>query len=107
MNTNSLLFCLYCGLFFNPHFFATGNYQEPSEFVQEVFSGDVPKISKIWIKKDLKVKIREIMEHDLGVLRLKYLKKDNHTVWVLEEMGKVSPINAGNYINDSKIKSIK
>ncbi len=33
---------------------ATGNYQAPSDFIQEVFSGDVPKISKIWIKKDLK-----------------------------------------------------
>ena len=107
MKTNSLLFCLYCGLFFNPHVFATGNYQEPSEFIQEVFSGDVPRVSKIWIKKDLKVKIREIMEHDLGVLRLKYWKKDDRTAWILKEIGKVRPITAGIVINHNKIERIK
>ncbi|MEE8233257.1 MAG: FMN-binding protein [Gammaproteobacteria bacterium] len=112
MKKNSLQFYFYCCLvvcnqFLGSHAFATGNYQEPSEFIQEVFSGDVPKVSKIWIKKDLKLKIREIMEHDLGVLRLKYWKKDNRTVWVLEEIGKVRLITAGIVINDSKIESIK
>jgi len=85
---------------------ATGNYQEPAEFIQEVFSGDAPKVSKIWIKKDLKVKIHEIMEHDLGVLRLKYWEKEGRTVWILEEIGKERPITAGIVINNGKIESI-
>ena len=106
MKTNSLLFCLYCSLFFSPHIFATGSYQEPSEFLQESFSGEVPKVSKLWIKKDLKVKIREIMEHDLGVLRLKYWKKGDRTVWILEEIGKERPITAGIVINHNKIEMI-
>jgi len=54
--------------------FATGNYQEPSEFIQEVFSGDAPKVSKIWIKKDLKVKIRENTGKKQGV-QPGYLKR--------------------------------
>ncbi len=102
-----LLLLIYCYLFISSLVYATGNYQEPSEFIQEVFSGDVPKVSKIWIKKDLKVKIREIMEHDLGVLRLKYWKKDDRTVWILEEIGKQRLITTGIVINDNKIESIK
>jgi len=86
---------------------ATGTYQEPAEYIDEVFSGDAPKISKIWIKKDLKEKIREIMGHDLGVLRLKYWKKDRRTVWILEEVGKERPITAGIVINNNNIENIK
>lgn len=107
MKINSLLLCFCCYLFVCSHAFATGNYQEPSEFIQEVFSGDAPKVSKIWIKKDLKEKIHEIMEHDLGVLRLKYWKKNDRTVWILKEIGKVRPITAGIVINHNKIERIK
>ncbi len=85
---------------------ARGTYQEPSAFIQEVFSGDAPKVSKIWIKKDLKVKIHEIMEHDLGVLRLKYWEKAGRTAWILEEIGKERPITAGIVVNNGKIESI-
>ncbi len=86
---------------------ATGRYQEPSDFIAETFSGGAPKISKIWIKKELKEKINEIMEHDLGVLRLKYWKKDKRSAWILEEIGKERPITAGIVVNDNKIETIK
>ena len=111
MKKNSLRFYVYCCLlvcnqFLGSPAYATGSYQKPSEFIQQVFSGNVPKVSKIWIKKDLKVKIREIMEHDLGVLRIKYWRKDTRTAWILEEIGKARPITAGIVINDSRIESI-
>jgi len=111
MKKNSLQFYCYCCLllcnqFLASHAFATGNYQEPAAFIQQVFSGDVPKVSKIWVKKDLKVKIHEIMGHDLGVLRLKYWKKEGRTAWILEEIGKVRPITTGIVVNDGKIETI-
>ncbi len=106
MKTNSILFCFCCYLFVCSYAFATGTYQKPSEFIQEVFSDDVPKISKIWIKKELKGKIHEIMGHDLGVLRLKYWKKGDRTAWILEEIGKERLITAGFVINNNKIESI-
>jgi len=111
MKKNNPQFYFYCCLligsqFLAGHAFATGNYQEPSEFIQKVFSGDAPKVSKIWIKKDLSVKIREIMEHDLGVLRLKYWEKSGRTAWILEEIGKERLITAGIVVNDGMIESI-
>ena len=111
MNTFRLRFYFYCCLlvgnqFLLNHVFATGTYQEPAEFIQEVFSGDAPKVSKIWIKKDLKVKIYEIMGHDLGVLRLRYWEKEARTAWILEEIGKERAITAGIVVNNNKIESI-
>ena len=85
---------------------ATGTYQEPSKFVHDVFSGDVPKVSKLWVKKDLKDKIHEILGHDINVLRIKYWRKDTRTAWILEEIGKEKPITAGIVINDSRIESV-
>ncbi|MCK5498295.1 MAG: FMN-binding protein, partial [Gammaproteobacteria bacterium] len=61
---------------------------------------------KLWVKKDLKEKIREILGHDLRVLRIKYWRKDTRTAWILEEIGKERPITAGIVINDSRIESI-
>ena len=86
---------------------ATGSYEDPKDFINRIYNNAPPKVSRLWITKDLKVKIREIMEHDLSVLRLKYWKKDGRTVWVLEEIGKERLITAGIVINDNKIESIK
>jgi FMN-binding domain len=85
---------------------ATGTYQEPEEYIDEVFSGDVPRVSKLWVKKDLKEQIRNIMGHDLNMLRIKYWRKDARTVWILEEIGKDRPITAGIVINESRIESV-
>ena len=93
-----------CGMFFSA--FAAGTYEEPKVFINRIFDNAPPKLSKIWIKKDLKVKIREIMEHDLGVLRLKYWGKEGRTAWILEEIGKERPITAGVVVNNNKIESI-
>ena len=46
------------------------------------------------------------MAHDLGVLRIKYWKKDDRSAWILEEIGKERPITAGIVINDNKIELI-
>ncbi len=87
--------------------FAIGNYEDPKDFINRIYNDAPPKVSRLWIRKDLKVKIREIMEHDLGVLRLKYWKKDDRTVWILEEIGKQRLITTGIVINHNKIESIK
>lgn len=86
--------------------FATGSYEAPEDFLDRVFNNAPPGVSRLWIKKELKEKIAKIMEHDLGVLRLKYWKKDDRTVWILEEIGKERPITAGIIINNGKIESI-
>jgi len=85
---------------------ATGTYEGPKDFINRVYNNVPPKVSKLWIKKDLNVKINEIMEHDLGVLRIKYWEKAGRTAWILEEIGKERPITAGIVVNNSKIESI-
>jgi hypothetical protein len=82
-------------------------YQTPEDFIEEVFAGSPPKSKKLWIRKDLKRQIREIMQHDLGVLRIRYWEKDGRTTWILEEIGKEKPITTGIVINDNRVELIR
>lgn len=86
---------------------ARGVYQQPQEFLRDVFAGKPPQLEKLWIKKDLKDKVHRILGHDLGVLRIRYWGRDRRTAWILDEIGKEQPITAGIVVNEGKIESVK
>ncbi|RMD70411.1 MAG: FMN-binding protein, partial [Gammaproteobacteria bacterium] len=78
----------------------------PQAFLKETF-GEVPKPRLLWITKDLKKGIRDILGHDLGVLRLRYWQEGKRTAWILEEIGKEEPITVGIVVNGGRIERIK
>jgi len=91
-----------------PYFtYAQGVYQVPDEFINEVFDHDPPKSKKLWLRKLLKEKVKSIMGHDLGVLRLRYWYKDDRSDWILEEIGKERPITTGIVVNKNKIELVR
>ena len=75
--------------------FARGVYQTPRDFVSEVFTGNPPKPKVIWITKKLRPAVRKIMGHDLNRLRIRYWQHKQRSAWILEEIGKESPITVG------------
>lgn len=87
--------------------YAEGIYQKPADFINESFSSKPPKSSVLWITKSLKPEIYNIMGHDLGVLRIRYWKKNRKTVWVLNEIGKEHPITVGLVVKENKIQQLK
>ena len=84
-----------------------GVYQEPDEFIREVFHGSPPEPDRLWISGELKENIKFILGHDPGVLRLRYWIKANRSAWILEEIGKERPITTGIVVNDNQIELIK
>lgn len=86
---------------------ATGTYQEPDEFIAEVFAGDPPAPRVLWVKKNLREPIKEIMGHSLGSLRVRYWAQDGKVAWILEEIGKDLPITTGLVVNNGKLERIK
>jgi FMN-binding protein len=85
---------------------AKGTYLEPEKFLDQVFDGNPPKPDKIWIKKDLKKEINEIMGHDLGVIRIRYWNDETKTAWILEEIGRDKPITVGLVVQDQKVLQV-
>lgn len=90
---------------------AGGVYQEPDEFINQVFANNPPKAKVLWLDKALKQKIAGILSHSYNGLRIRYWQQDNATVkksvWILDEVGKEKPITTGIVISNGKIELIK
>jgi hypothetical protein len=86
---------------------ARGVYQEPEQFLDQVFQGDVPEVYKLWIERDMVPEIRDILGRDLGALRVSYWQREQRTAWILEEIGKTLPITVGIVVNDNNIETVK
>jgi hypothetical protein len=69
-------------------------YLEPSEFIQQSFAA-APQQKVLWLTKDLKASIKQVLGHDYNGLRIRYWQYGERTAWILEEIGKVKPITTG------------
>ena len=82
-------------------------YQDPQTFIEEAFENVPPKADKLWLTEDLKANVKDILGHDMGVLRLRYWIKEGRSAWILEEIGKERPITTGFVVEDNQIKKVK
>ena len=86
--------------------FAKGTYLEPKDFIARVYESNPPKVKKLWIKKELKENINNILGHDLAVIRIRYWDDGNKSAWILEEIGRDKPITVGIVVKDNKIEQL-
>jgi FMN-binding protein len=86
--------------------YAKGTYLEPELFLEQVFAGNPPKPDKVWITKKIKADIKNILGHDLGVIRVRYWNDGSRTAWILEEIGRDKPITVGLVVKNKKIEQI-
>jgi len=86
---------------------AGGVYQEPADFVNQVFDNNPPKVQVLWLNKELKKQIVEILDHKYKGLRIRYWQQGHKTVWILDEVGKEKPITTGFVINNGQIELVK
>ncbi len=82
-------------------------YLQPDQYIAEQFSGKPPKAKVIWLKKPLKQQIESILQHRYQGMRVRYWKKADTTVWILNEIGKEKPITLGVTIKNHQIDNIK
>ena len=87
--------------------YAKGVYQQSDEFISDAFNQQVPEPQIIWIKNDLRKQVEKILQHKFKGKRTRYWKKENRSVWILEEVGKKKPITVGIIIDDNKISQLK
>lgn len=97
-----LLLCLFVG-----NAGAAQTYQEPAEFIAESFAGDTPEPEVLWLDKAMKSEMGKIMSRRWRGLRVRYWRRDDHTVWILEEIGKEKPITFGTSIRAGKIERMR
>jgi len=86
---------------------AGGVYQEPADFINQVFDNTPPKPEVLWLDKALKKDIADILDHKYKGLRIRYWHADNKSVWILDEIGKEKSITVGIVIKNKKIEFVK
>jgi len=86
---------------------AKGIYQSQTDFLNEVFAGDVPKPALIWITGERRKTATQILQHKPNRLRIRYWARATHSAWVLEEIGKERPITVGIVIKDGQIQQLR
>jgi len=86
---------------------AGGVYQEPEDFLAEVFNGEVPEAQVIWLTGPRKEVVTQLLGHRYPSLRVRYWRQGQRTAWILEEIGKTEPITTGFVINEGRIDTVK
>ena len=86
---------------------AGGVYQEPADFINEVFDNNPPKVEVLWLNKEIKQQIVEILDHKYKGLRVRYWSQGKKSAWILDEIGKEKLITAGFVINNGQIEQVK
>ncbi len=100
----TLLFC--AGLWISSAH-AERVYQQPDAFIAETFGGHAPAPSVLWLTGELKTEVRAILDHDYPALRVRYWGQGARSVWVLEEIGKESPITVGIVVENNRIAQMR
>jgi len=98
---------LFVAAFFFQAAFAKGVYQTPDAFLNQVFGGNIPPLSSVWLTKDKKEVISRFLQHKPSFIRVKYWRNGLKTVWILNEVGKEKPITVGIVIESGKIQQLK
>ncbi len=93
-------------LFYAP-FINAEIYQSNEDFINEVFAQQAPKPGVIWLKKERKKTVADILQHRPGFLRTRYWADAQQSVWILEETGKTKPITVGVVIENQQIKFVR
>lgn len=86
---------------------ARGTYQAPSDFISDAFDGSPPKVQTLWITKNIRHEVEEILGHDFRGMRTRYWAQGQRSAWILEEIGKEKPITTGIIVNQGKIEQLR
>ncbi|PCI62625.1 MAG: FMN-binding protein [Gammaproteobacteria bacterium] len=93
------------------HVFARGVEQKPAQFISSIFNDSIPKAQVLWLSKADKIIVADILQHKFKLLRIRYwqkiTKKNNESVWILNEIGKEKPITIGVNIKNQQIVQLK
>lgn len=82
-------------------------YQQPDTFIKEVFNGNPPATKVVWLQKDLRARIENILQHKYKGFRIRYWQQDQRSAWILDEIGKEKPITTGIVINNNRIETVR
>lgn len=86
---------------------ASGVYQTPAAFISHSFVDATPEAKVIWLTKEDRAVVADILQHKFNRMRIRYWQVDYETVWILNEIGKEKPITMGVHVKNNQINHFK
>lgn len=90
-----------------PVLWSAQTLETPAAFVQQAFDGAPPAANTVWLIDRLGDQAKAILGHPPIQLRERYWRKNQRSVWILEEVGKERPITTGWIVDAHKIVAAK
>ena len=81
-------------------------YLEREAFIAQSFEGE-PEQKVLWLTKDIKASIKQVLGRDYKGLRIRYWQSGARTAWILEEIGKVKPITTGFAVENNQMLAMQ
>lgn len=100
-------FFIFLALFVSNSIFAQEIYQTPEDFLNKTFQNGIPEPRLLWLTGERQKVAEQILGHKATMLRVRYWKNGEKSVWILDEIGKDEPITTGVVISQNKIDLIK
>lgn len=94
-------------LLFTPFALGKGTYQTPENFIKEALGDQAVSKKTLWLDAEKKAVIETIVAHKFSKLRVRYWQHENETAWILNEIGKESPITIGIHVRNHAIVKTK
>lgn len=90
-----------------PVVLASDDYIQPEEFLNRIFSGQLPDSNTVWLSGEKKQFAEEILGHSPGYLRMRYWGDATRSAWIVDEIGKTEPITIGIVIEKGELEEVK
>jgi len=81
-------------------------YQKPSEFIREVFGGEIPKAGTVTLTDEDQARVRTFLGHPYEAQRVRYWSDGTKTAWILNGIGKTKPITTGYVVVKDRIERV-
>tara|TARA_R110002074_G_scaffold81724_1_gene182983 strand:- start:36120 stop:36635 length:516 start_codon:yes stop_codon:yes gene_type:complete len=94
-------------LLFSQLLVAKGIEQSEESFLNEAFADKPPQSRVIWLDREKKQVIEDVLQHRASFIRIRYWRQNSRTAWILDEIGKEKPITVGLIIDKSQIQLLK
>jgi hypothetical protein len=75
----------------------------PDAFLADTFAGQPPPPRTLWLTGELGDAVRDVLGHPPPNLRVRFWRQAQRSAWILEEIGKESPITAGFVVENGQL----
>ena len=89
-----------------PHV-AHASASAPGDFIREAFAGAMPRPQAVFLTDAVRARVERVLGHRTTLLRVRYWRQGERTVWVLDEIGKEQPITTGIQVDGRTITRVQ